>query len=126
MGYLAERMVAMRNKRLKIERTWREWVETILPPNHKPIKTFLEHGWVAVGLERGWESVKTEFQARNAIPSGKALQDLRRETEEAIEELRPLYERIRRTDEIIDQIVYRLYGLTEDEISVVEASVERG
>ena len=51
---------------------------------------------------------------------------MRRETEEALEELRPLYERIWRTDELIDKIVYRLYGLTEDEISVVEASVQRG
>ena len=33
---------------------------------------------------------------------------------------------IRETDELIDQIVYRLYGLTEEEISVVEASVKRG
>ena len=126
LSYLAERMVAMHNKRLEIERTWCEWVETILPPNHKLTKTFLEQGWIAVGLERGWEGVKAEFQARKAIPSGKALQDLKRETEEALEELRPLYERIQRTDELIDQIVYRLYGLTEDEISVVEASVERG
>jgi hypothetical protein len=79
-----------------------------------------------VGLASGWEGVKTEFQARKVIPSGKALQDLRRETEEALEELRPLYERIQRTDELIDRIVYRLYGLTENEIAVVEASVERG
>jgi len=86
----------------------------------------LEEVWIKVGLESGWEGVKAEFQARNAIPSGKALQELRRETEEALEELRPLYERIRRTDELIDQIVYRLYGLTEEEIAVVEASVERG
>lgn len=41
--------------------------------------------------------------------------------------MRPLYERrIQRTDELIDQIVYRLYRLKENEIAVVEASVERG
>jgi hypothetical protein len=66
--------------------------------------------------------VKAEFQARNAIPSGKDLQRLKHETEEALGELRPMYERIRETDELIDQIVYRLYRLTEDEIAVVEAS----
>ncbi len=126
LAYLAEQMNAMHRKCGEVERTWREWVETILPLDHKLTKTFLEHGWVNIGLERGWEGVKAEFQARNAIPSGKTLQDLRRETEEALEELRPLYERIQRTDELIDQIVYRLYGLTEDEIAVVEASVERG
>jgi len=86
----------------------------------------LEEVWIKVGLESGWEGVKAEFQSRNAIPSGKVLQDLKRETEEALEELRPLYERIQRTDELIDQIVYRLYGLTEEEIAVVEESAERG
>jgi hypothetical protein len=32
----------------------------------------------------------------------------------------PLKERLARTDRLIDQIVYRLYGLTEDEIAIVE------
>lgn len=38
---------------------------------------------------------------------------------------RELDEKIRRTDEFIDQIVYRLYGLTEEEIRIVEESVKR-
>ena len=126
IAYLVEEKIAMHKHQMKVEGAWQEWVETILPPNHKLTKTFLDQGWVEVGIKKGWEGVKAEFQARKAIPSGKALQDLRRETEEALEELRPLYERIHKTDELIDQIVYRLYGLTEEEISVVEASVERG
>jgi hypothetical protein len=36
------------------------------------------------------------------------------------EPYRALVERIEATDELIDQIVYRLYGLTEEEIAVVE------
>ena len=43
---------------------------------------------------------------------------------EALAELRPLYERIHKADELIDQIVYQLYGLTKEEISVVEASTK--
>jgi hypothetical protein len=35
-------------------------------------------------------------------------------------QLAPLMGRIERTDWLIDQIVYQLYGLTEDEIAVVE------
>ena len=35
--------------------------------------------------------------------------------------LGPLRERIRLTDDLIDAIVYRLYGLTEEEIGIVEA-----
>jgi len=34
--------------------------------------------------------------------------------------LAPLLRRIGRTDWLIDQIVYQLYGLTEEEIAVVE------
>ncbi len=34
--------------------------------------------------------------------------------------LAPLMRRIRRTDWLIDQVVYQVYGLTEEEIGVVE------
>ncbi|MGA9098380.1 MAG: hypothetical protein WB392_05550 [Methanotrichaceae archaeon] len=34
--------------------------------------------------------------------------------------LTPLRDRIEKTDRLIDQIVYRLYGLTEEEIGIVE------
>lgn len=34
-----------------------------------------------------------------------------------------LDEKIEKTDELIDQIVYELYGLTEEEIEIVEEAV---
>ena len=34
--------------------------------------------------------------------------------------LLPIKEQLQRTDDLIDQIVYRLYGLTDEEIAVVE------
>ena len=37
--------------------------------------------------------------------------------------LEPLKARIKATDELIDEIVYRLYGLTEEEIKVVKGAV---
>ena len=40
--------------------------------------------------------------------------------------MRPFNERIQRMDELTDVIFYRLCRLMEEEISVVEASVERG
>ncbi len=36
--------------------------------------------------------------------------------------LEPLKARIKATDNLIDKIVYRLYGLTEEEIKIVEGS----
>ena len=35
-------------------------------------------------------------------------------------ELAEVRRKIQLTDDLIDQIVYRLYGLTEDEIAIVE------
>ena len=40
--------------------------------------------------------------------------------ETSMETLRPLLARIEATDRLIDRVVYQLYGLTEDEIAVVE------
>ena len=43
-----------------------------------------------------------------------------REHEEAVGALSPVLEALEKTDRLIDQIVYRLYGLSEEEIGVVE------
>jgi hypothetical protein len=45
---------------------------------------------------------------------------LRRGYEESLERVLPLKERLAKTDALIDAVVYRLYGLTEEEIGVVE------
>ncbi len=45
---------------------------------------------------------------------------------ESIGKLKPLMGRIEATDGLIDAIVYRLYGLTEDEIKIVEGSISGG
>jgi len=42
------------------------------------------------------------------------------EFEVSMGRLRPLTERIEKTDRLIDQVVYWLYGLSEDEVRVVE------
>ena len=45
---------------------------------------------------------------------------LRAEFEGSLGKLGPLREKIRQTDELIDAVVYRLYGLIEEEIGIVE------
>jgi type II restriction/modification system DNA methylase subunit YeeA len=45
---------------------------------------------------------------------------IKREFEDSMAKLKSLLARIEGTDRLIDQIVYRLYGLTEEEIAVVE------
>ena len=45
---------------------------------------------------------------------------VRKEHEGSLERVLPLRDRLAKTDVLIDQVVYRLYGLTEEEIGVVE------
>ncbi len=44
------------------------------------------------------------------------------EYEKSMEVLNPLLDRIAKTDRLIDRIVYQLYGLTEEEIKIVEGT----
>ena len=47
-------------------------------------------------------------------------QKIKQAWETSMETLRPLLKDIAATDRLIDRIVYQLYGLTEEEIEVVE------
>ncbi len=48
---------------------------------------------------------------------------LRTEFAASVDKLKPLMERIEATDRLIDQIVYKLYGLTEEEIRIVKGKL---
>ncbi len=48
--------------------------------------------------------------------------EVRRLHKESLAEVLPVKERLRRTDALIDAVVYRLYGLTEEEIGIVEGN----
>ena len=124
LAYLAEEMTSMHTEQAEINRVWRDWVEAVVPKAAKLTKTFRETEWAEIGCEQGWHGVLAVFQKRKAVPDAKTLSDLKRETEKALGEICPLRERIQATDDLIDQIVYRLYGLTGDEIAAVEASIK--
>ncbi|MDP3104046.1 MAG: hypothetical protein Q8M95_05500, partial [Candidatus Methanoperedens sp.] len=47
---------------------------------------------------------------------------LEKEYNASLDKLTPLLKRIEATDGLIDQIVYKLYGLTPEEIAIVEIS----
>jgi len=50
-------------------------------------------------------------------------EDIRREFSASMEKLSPLLLRIGEVDRLIDRVVYRLYGLTEAEVAIVEESL---
>lgn len=59
--------------------------------------------------------------ASNKIhPDQAAYQQIKEHFESSTTSLRDLERRIELTDDLIDRIVYRLYGLTEEEVALVE------
>lgn len=59
---------------------------------------------------------KTRFN----VPLAEVEDQLKAAYEQAIDALLPIKRRLKDTDLLIDQIVYQLYGLTEDEIALIE------
>jgi hypothetical protein len=55
-----------------------------------------------------------------SLSEARIMARLRTEYEKSVETLKPLKAQLAWTDGVIDQIVYRLYGLTTEEIDVVE------
>ena len=49
---------------------------------------------------------------------------LRAEYDKSLTILRPIKDRLASTDRLIDQIVYKLYGLTDEEVAIVEAGTK--
>jgi hypothetical protein len=64
------------------------------------------------------EKNKARIQAN--LKSRELYENIRSEYEKSLSKLLPLIEKLRKTDWLIDQIVYKLYGLTEAEIKIVE------
>ncbi|NQS89397.1 hypothetical protein HQ584_06385 [Patescibacteria group bacterium] len=59
-------------------------------------------------------------------PSRRNFQDkLSAEFDKSLQRLTPLKKKIKMTDHLIDQIVYKLYGLTGEEIKIVEKSFQK-
>jgi len=54
------------------------------------------------------------------VEGSSLLGEMRGRYEESLEQVLPLKEQLSKTDRLIDAVVYRLYGLTEDEIKIVE------
>ncbi|MFH1172738.1 MAG: hypothetical protein V1693_04120 [Nanoarchaeota archaeon] len=55
-----------------------------------------------------------------SLSDNRVISKLRDEYEKSLSILLPIKEQLKKTDWLIDQIVYKLYGLTEEEIKIVE------
>ena len=124
LAFLAERMLEMNKQKQQEIKGFLGWLEGFvgakvedLTPKTK-LQSYCVHdyeGFLAV-LKKNRKKLAVDPARREP---GEAL---RAEFEGSVGKLGPLRERIGQTDELIDAVVYRLYGLTEEEIGIVEGS----
>jgi Eco57I restriction-modification methylase/TaqI-like C-terminal specificity domain len=130
LAFLAERMMAMNQEK----RTTAKQFLTDLKDFHdidaralNP-KTKLDEFWrlEALDLFAHLRKNARRLEEQNVRLSEKDEDKIRSRFVTAKEALLPLEAQITFTDQLIDQIVYRLYGLTPEEIKIVEGASTKG
>ena len=122
LAFLAEQMIEM-NKEKQVETNgFLEWLESASGTkvddlrNKTKIRAYHEGS-----LEDLLEVLKGNSKALKKNPSSKDFYEvLKNAFEKSMAKLSPLKNKVATTDRLIDLIVYRLYGLTEEEIKLVE------
>ena len=127
LAYLAERMIGM-NKEKNIEvNGFLDWLEGEIGAsvddfsNKTSIKNYYIHDFETIAkiLAKNKKKLKEGYDPTRRGPKEK----IQAEYDTSISKLAPLLENIKATDGLIDAIVYKLYGLTEDEIKIVEGII---
>jgi len=126
LAFLAEEMIEM-NKAKQVEvRGFLSWLERESGAKVEDLKNKTKlKGYHDGTFEVLLEVLKENRRALSVEPSERKFQDrLAKEYTDSLAKLGPLKIRVEATDRLIDQIVYRLYGLTEEEIKIVKAGVK--
>ena len=123
LAFLAEQMLEMNKAKGEEIRGFLRWLgrEIGAEINTLKNKTRLQ-GYYDLPFERLLGILKENRRSITVDPSARDFQErLEREFASSCTKLTPLLAHIQGTDALIDQVVYQLYGLTAEEISVVEA-----
>ena len=127
LAFLAERMLEMNKQKQQEIKGFLGWLEGFvgakvedLTPKTK-LQSYYEHDYESFLAVLKKNGKKLAIDPARREPA----EALRAEFEGSMGKLLPLRERIRKTDELIDATVYRLYGLTEEEIGIVENADKR-
>ncbi|MGV8174200.1 MAG: hypothetical protein ACP5OU_00685 [Methanothrix sp.] len=125
LAFLPERILEMnRSKQLEI-RGFLGWLEGFVGAKEEDLtpKTKLQ-GYYEHDYESFLAVLKKNRRKLAVDPARREPGEaLRAEFEGSLGKLLPLLERIRQTDQLIDAVVYRHYGLTEEEIGIVEGGM---
>jgi len=122
LAYLAEQIIEMNKKKQAEIKGFLEWLEREIEAqiddltNKSKIKAYHEHSFYDL-----LDVLKQNRKKLEVDPSRRDFQEnLKAEFEKSLTKLTPLKSKIQSTDDLIDQIVYKLYGLTYEEIKIVE------
>ena len=125
LAFLAEQMVGLNKAKGEEIRGFLNWLERTIEveidtlQNRTAVQSYFN-----LSFERLLEILRRNRRSIAPNPSDRHFQELlEREFEASLAKLNPLLTRIRQTDELIDQVVYQLYGLDADEIAIVEGNV---
>jgi Alw26I/Eco31I/Esp3I family type II restriction m6 adenine DNA methyltransferase len=138
LAFLAEEMIRLNQEIQQEMKAFLSWLETELRvrPDEEgntgidaltgkaKLKNYLgdyQKGEGELAFEELWEILKKNKNHVGRPLTHEFMAELREAYERSLAKLRPIKERLRLTDALIDQIVYRLYGLTEEEIQIVES-----
>jgi type I restriction-modification system DNA methylase subunit len=121
LAYLAEEMIRMNKEKQEEIRGFLGWLEGDMGANVEDltnktkVQSYYEYefGDLLAVLKKNKRKLKEDYSTR------KPQERVKLEYENSIATLKPLLSRIKDTDDLIDQVVYKLYGLTEDEIDIV-------
>ena len=122
LAYLAAQMIELNKAKGEEIRGFLRWLEREIGveiaelQNKTAIQSYfdLSVGGLLKILKKNRRSIPIELSNRNFQES------LEREFGTSLAKLIPLLTHIQGTDTLIDQVVYQLYGLTDEEIAVVE------
>ena len=125
LAVLAAEMVEMNKTKGEEIRGFLRWLEREIGAEIDTLqnKTKIQ-GYFDLSFEELLEILRSNRRRIAIDPSSRDFQEsLEREFTNSLDTLNPLLTRIQGTDTLIDQVVYQLYGLTDEEIAVVEGGV---
>ena len=122
LAFLAEQMLEMNRAKGEEIRGFLHWLEREIGVEIDTLKNKTAiQSYFGLSLDGLLDILKKN---RRSIASSRSFQEsLNREFTASLAKLNPLLTRIQQTDVLIDRVVYQLYGLTDEEIVVVEGEV---
>ncbi|MEK6682918.1 MAG: restriction endonuclease, partial [Nitrospirota bacterium] len=125
LAFLAEQIIELNKAKNEESKGFLKWLEREIGAeieelkNKTNIKKYHEHDFNHL-----LEILKKNKNKISINPSDRGKQELLdRHFTKSMSVLEPLKTKIEKTDELIDEIVYKLYGLTEEEVGIVKGGI---